>query len=447
MTTSGITDTVLAETGPMGSEPILSRKIRLWCIVLIAIGAIALTGIAWDRFGPGDRPPQDSVKPIHASKRLSIVPVALTTQLDILGNVSAGRGVVIIAPFDGVIGEKKVSLGESVAAGDVLLKMDDGEIQARLREAQSALLKAAMAENDISHWDNGPEVTRARRALEAAQVTLTNLDRKVIETKGLLDRGIVSSDEYASLVQQRDSQKLLVAGAQQDLTVAAARGGAEGRRLAELDLEVAKAKFADVKKQADGATLRTPAAGVLMRPAPSGLPGAAPTVVELGSRVQRGQALFTVADMESLVVDGKVDEVDVNHVRVGQPVNIASDAFPGAPLSGRVISVSAEADRDASSKAAVFNVRAAITGGDDARRRSIRIGMSARLTITVQSKADAIVIPLGAVQRRSTGDWVTVEDMQTGETGDREIVLGSTTTTGVEVLSGLRTGDRLVIHR
>jgi HlyD family secretion protein len=378
---------------------------------------------------------------------LSVVPVALTTRLDILGSVSAGRAVVIIAPFDGVIGEKKVSLGDCVAAGDVLLKMDDGEIQSRFREAQSALLKAAMAENDISHWEAGPEVTRARRVLEAAQVTLASLDRKVIETKGLLDRGIVSGDEYASLVQQRDSQKLLVAGAQQDVTVASARGGAEGRRLAELDLDVAKAKFADIRRQVEGATVRTPAAGVLMRPAPSGQVGAAPTMVELGSRVQRGQALFTVADMESLVVDGKVDEVDVNHIRAGQPVTISSDAFPGDPLSGRVISVSAEADRDTSSKAAVFNVRAAIVGGDDARRRSIRIGMSARLTVTVQTKEAAIVIPLAAVQRRPTGAWVTVANAQTGEMEDREIVLGSTTVTGVEVLSGLGSGDQVVVRR
>lgn len=437
-------DKDLAPPAPIGLRGALPRKVWPWCAVVLVGAAISLSGTAWTWFGRGDQP-QVGAKPPPATKRLSIVPVALTSQLDVLGSVNVGHGVVIVAPFDGVIGEKMASLGESVAAGDVLLKMDDGEIQARLREAQSALLKAAMAENDIRHWEVGPDVTRARRALEAAQVTLMSLDRKVSETKGLLDRGIVSSDEYTSLVQQRDSQKLLVAGAQQDLTVAAARGGADGRRLAELELEVAKGKFTDVKRQADGAVVRTPAAGVLMRPAPSGQPGSAPTTVELGSRVQRGQALFTVADMASLVVDGKVDEIDVNHIRVGQPVVITSDAFPGAPLGGRVIGVSAEADRDTSSKAAVFNVRAAIVGADEARRRSIRIGMSARLTIAVQSKADAIIVPVAAVQRRSTGDWVTIANPQSGQTEYREVVLGSTTMTGVEVLSGLRSGEQLII--
>jgi multidrug efflux pump subunit AcrA (membrane-fusion protein) len=149
--------------------------------------------------------------------------------------------------------------------------------------------------------------------------------------------------------------------------------------------------------------------------------------------------------MASLVVDGKVDEIDVNHIRVGQPVVITSDAFPGAPLGGRVIGVSAEADRDASSKAAVFNVRAAIVGADEARRRSIRIGMSARLTIAVQSKTDAIIVPVAAVQRRSTGDWVTIANPQSGQTEYREVVLGPTTMTGVEVLSGLRSGEQLII--
>ncbi|WP_371926854.1 hypothetical protein [Bradyrhizobium sp. WD16] len=41
------------------------------------------------------------------------------------------------------------------------------------------------------------------------------------------------------------------------------------------------------------------------------------------------------------MVAGKADAVDVNHIRVGQTVSITSDAFPGAPIGGQVISVSA----------------------------------------------------------------------------------------------------------
>jgi multidrug efflux pump subunit AcrA (membrane-fusion protein) len=163
-----VIDKDLAPPAPIGLRGALPRKVWPWCAVVLVGAAISLSGTAWTWFGRGDQP-QVGAKPPPATKRLSIVPVALTSQLDVLGSVNVGHGVVIVAPFDGVIGEKMASLGESAAAGDVLLKMDDGEIQARLREAQSALLKAAMAENDIRHWEVGPDVTRARRALEASQ--------------------------------------------------------------------------------------------------------------------------------------------------------------------------------------------------------------------------------------------------------------------------------------
>jgi multidrug efflux pump subunit AcrA (membrane-fusion protein) len=387
----------------------------------------------------GRPPSQASLKPFR------VLAGSLTSQLAIMGTVAAGRGVAVTAPFDGIVRERKVQLGDPVAAGDLLVVMDGGEIQSRLREAQSGLLKAAMTVNDLDHWESGPEVTRAKRALDGAKASLANLERKVTETKGILDRGIVSRDEYDTLVQQRDSQKLTVAGAQQDLTVAAARGGPEVRRLAELDLENAKAKFGDIKQQVDGADVRAPGPGVLLRPPVTSQSSAVQMTIEAGMRVQRGQALFTIADMASLVVDGKIDEIDVNHVRIGQAVAITSDAFPGVPLSGRVVGVGAEADRDTSSRIAMFNVRAALAEKDDGRRDAIRIGMSARMTIDVATKPNAVIVPIAAVQRRPSGTTVTVANPQTGAQEDRLVTLGATTPGGIEIVSGVQSGDVVMV--
>src|SRR5207237_5174461 len=53
---------------------------------------------------------------------------------------------------------------------------------------------------------------------------------------------------------------------EQDLTATLARGGADSRRLAELELENAKARLADVQRQADGTIVRAPVAGVIVKP-------------------------------------------------------------------------------------------------------------------------------------------------------------------------------------
>jgi HlyD family secretion protein len=420
-------------------------RIRKAAIAMCALTVALLSSAAWFWSLHSDGVHRTATSPAAAATKTFQVNAAPSSeQVTILGIVAAGRSVPIIASFDGVIRDKKMQLGDRVAAGDVLIVMDAGEIQTRLREAQSGLLKAAMALDALSHWDSSPDVTRARRTLEGAEASLASLERQVSETKGLLDRGIVSRNEYQNLVQQRDSQKLVVAGAQQDLSVTASRGGSDGRRLAELDLENAKARLADLQQQIDGTILRAQAAGILLRPPANLQNGAALLAVEAGTRVQRGQALFTIADMTSLIVIGKIDEVDVNQIRLGQSVTITSDAFPGARLPGRIIGVSTEAEQDATARAPTFSIRAAIAEMTDARRSDIRIGMSARMTINLDAKSDVLIVPIDAVQRQASGAIVKIQDPRTGARRDQQVTLGSTRPDGIEIISGVKAGDVLV---
>ncbi|KQQ40744.1 hypothetical protein ASF58_07075 [Methylobacterium sp. Leaf125] len=91
--------------------------------------------------------------------------------------------------------------------------MDTGDIESRLREAQAAFLKRSMAINLLDRCSTSPDVTRARRTQETAEASLAVIVRQVTETKNLLDRGIVSRNEYDGLVQQRDSQRNTATGA------------------------------------------------------------------------------------------------------------------------------------------------------------------------------------------------------------------------------------------
>jgi HlyD family secretion protein len=379
------------------------------------------------------------------AKVFRVQSVPSTRQLSIRGIVGAGRAVPVLIPFDGVIRELKVRFGDRVGAGDILIVMDSDETEIRLRESRSGLLKASMALDAMNHWETGPEVSRARRTLEGAQTTLLKLERQTSDTKALLDRGIVSRNEYDSLAQQRDTQKLTVAGAQQDLTDALKRGSSDGRQLAELDLENARAKLTEIQRQFDGATIRAPSSGILLRPPVANATTAIPTLVDNGTHVQRGQTALMIADLASLIVSSKVDEVDINRIRIGQAVSITSDAFPELSLSGLIVGGSAEADQDAATRVPMFNVRATISEPGDAARNIIRIGMSARMTINVDAKQDTIIVPIAAVQREASGPTVRVIDTQTETQQNRQVTLGATTPSGIEIMSGVKSGDVLAV--
>jgi HlyD family secretion protein len=386
----------------------------------------------------GDRSPEE--------KTFRIQSVPTIRQIAIRGIVGAGRAVPVLMPFDGVIGDMKVQFGDHVNSGDILFILESNEIETRLRDARSGVLKTAMALEVLENWDTSPDVMHAKRSLEAAETSLVKLEHQVGETKVLFDRGIVSRNEYDSLVQQREGQKLALAGAEQDLNAVLKRGAIDKRQVAELELENAKAKLVETQRQFDGATVRAPSSGILLRPPVQTTTSPVSAFVDTGARVQRGQVALMVADLASLIVSGKVDEIDINHVRIGQAVSITSDAFPALSLSGRIISGSAEADQETSGRVPTFNVRGAISKLNDDARETIRIGMSARMTIDLNEASSAIAVPINLVRLKNGEATVTIIDQRTGVSHEQPVKLGATTPTGVEVISGLTSGDILLVH-
>lgn len=424
-----------------GGAVCTSRRARRTAVLASAGLIVTLVSVAW--FWQASGPPPS--KPVARSSRLfTVAPTSLVSRLTIGGTVGAGKTIPVMAPFDGAVRERPAQLGDRVAAGDVLLVMDGGEVQSRYREAQASFLKTAMAVEVLNRWDTSSDVMRAKRMLETAEAGLAVFERQTTETKGLLDRGIVSRNEYDALIQQRDTQRVTVASGRQDLQTTLERGSSDNRRLAELELTNARARLADLQQQVDGGTVLAAAAGILARPPASQLAPAV-AVVEPGSRVTRGQPLFIIADTATLVMAGKVDEVDVNRIRVGQSVSITSDAFPGDPIAGRVTSVSAEANGDQGSRVPSFDIRAAFSAEQATPRRGIRLGMSARMTIETRGSASAIVVPVEAVRGAPSAPMVRVHDPRSGQEIDRVVVPGATNESGVEILSGLDAGDVVVI--
>lgn len=409
-----------------------------------AAAIVVPTGLAWlwgaPRFGPDAL---RAVQPV-AERTFTVAPVAAAAFVTLAGTVGAEKTVPVAAPFDGVIREVRTQIGDVVQAGDPLVVMDDGEIATRVREVQAAFLKTSIAADLLDRWADSPEVIRAKRSLESAEAGLALAERQVTETKRLFDRGIVSRNEYDGLVQQRDTQRKAVASAGMDLQTTLARGDANSRRLAELDLQNTRSRLTDVMVQADGKVVRAPIGGILSHPPVSRQDNRPAIEIASGVRVSRGQALFAVADTATLVVAGHVDEVDVNRIRIGQPVAISSDAFPGEPIPGRLIGISAEADAArGGSRAPSFEVRAAFPR--DAGHGQIRLGMSARMRIEIASNPQAIVVPIEAVGDPTTNPVVRVRDPASGEHRPRQVRLGVTQQQGIEILSGLRDGDIVIL--
>ncbi|WP_376092964.1 HlyD family efflux transporter periplasmic adaptor subunit [Roseomonas sp. CCTCC AB2023176] len=333
---------------------------------------------------------------------IPVVPQPVSLTVAVVGQLDAGALVSIVAPFDGIVKERLFQYGNQVERGAPLLRLDRAEVEVRLRDARSGEIRARQRVEELRGWANGAEVSRARRQVVAAEMEGNDLRTRVTQTQMLLSRGIVAAEEMRTLQQQQRNQQLQLQAARQDLDQTIARGDAEHLRIAELELANAEVKVRDLESDLTRAEITAPVTGVILFPPEAQGTGRRETV-EVGSRVSRGQAMFTIGNLESFLVRANVDEIDVARVRVGQPVRVSGDAFAGLDLRGRVSSVAAQATSGQQGRGgmATFAVTVAVDGLSPEDRAKLAVGMSASMSIIAYENAQAIVLPPPPSSRRA----------------------------------------------
>jgi len=368
----------------------------------------------------------------------------VTARLSLVGTVEPARTVNVIAPFGGMVRDKRFAYGERVERGQTLFVMDSFDLDLRLRDAEAAMLKAAQRVGELADWSRGAEVSRARRQVAGTERDAAQAQRRLRDARPLIDQGIIPRQEYEDLRHQAEAQAAALATAREDLDALLRRGGADARRLADLDLASATARLADLQEQRGRATVAAPVSGLVLKPPATAQTGA--TAVETGSSVTGNQILLLIAELESVAVTARVDEMDVNRLRVGQPVTVTGDAFPGGPLHGRLAWVAHQATpAENGAPGASFALRVELPSLTEEQRAPVRIGMSAALSITLHDNPAGIVLPPEAVRRTTAGPTVLRRDPASGAEEEVPVTLGEATPAGVEIRNGLRAGDMVVV--
>lgn len=375
----------------------------------------------------------------------TVTPTPISSYIRLVGTIQPGQIVNVVSPFDGLVRAKFFRYGDPVQRDEVALELDTDEIESKLRDALSTYIKAEQQLRELRNWHDSPEVIRAQRSLLSERQSVEDIERKMAETKTLLDKGIVAAQEYTSLQEQLRSRKLQLENAQHDLKVTLDNGNEENVQVAVLEFENAQDALDKLKRELEGATVQAPVSGIAIMPQDTG-DRSEPVPIEVGTQVTRGAPMFSIADMEALAVEGVVDEIDVRKVAVGQRVTVVGDAFADHPMTGEVVAVSSQAaGRSSERDLPKFPVTARIGTLTEAQREEVRIGMSAYLDIQISGKPDALIVPTDAVYSGDGGTWVHRREPETGAIRRVEVTTGPTTIQGVEILAGLEPGDVILL--
>ena len=157
--------------------------------------------------------------------------------------------------------------------------------------------------------------------------------------------------------------------------------------------------------------------------------------INQGQVVQPADALYTVADLEHVWIEGEVPEQQAYLVEMGEEVRIELPALPGRQVTGKIIFISSTVDPETRT----VQVRTDVLNPD----RAIKPDMLANLLIR-GAPQKKLVVPITAVVRESNRDYVFAR------TGDNEfrlvpVSLGQESGKVVVVKEGLKDGDAIVL--
>jgi len=318
------------------------------------------------------------------SRFLKLPLLALVAALLMAGGLvlvkSGGRSVELAKPFRG-------PAVEAVYATGVVEPENWAKIAAL---APGRLAEILVKEGDAVR--QGQPLARlddreARARVAELEAKATYWREQLNRTRALVDSGVRSRDAY-----QKDKSEL----DQVTSAIAAAR-----QRRADL-------------------VVTSPIDGVVLR-----------RDFELGEVVGLNDALFWIGAPRPLRITADVDEEDITRVALGQRVLIKADSFPDRVLEARVGRITPKGDPVNKT----FRVRVALP--DDT---PLLVGMTTEINIVTAEKAEALLVPAGAVV---DGKVFVVEG---NEAKARALTLGIRGRTAYEVLGGLAEGEAVVLN-
>lgn len=382
----------------------MGRTLRRSAIVVAAAASLAVALLVVQRMrGPevdvAEVARREVVETVVASGR--VVPPARAQ----VGSVVLGRIVSVHADE-----------GDSVAAGALLVELDDAEARAALEvaEAEEAAARARLA------GARGPTTRSAEEALRQAEEQLELAESDLRRIEQLAVRGVVAAQELDRARAQRALRESAREGAESQLEAAR---GSEGRAAA-AGLARARADVAAAGARLERHRIVAPFDGLVVTRS-----------VEPGDVVQPGATLFVLTSSGPLELRIDPDEGTLALLRSGQPALASAEAFPERRFEAHVGRIGPGVD----AMRGTVEVRLVLAQPVP----ELRVDMTVSVDVEVARRQDALVLPTSAVRDlRTDAPWTLI--VEDGVARRRALRLGAIGEESVEILEGASEGERAI---
>jgi multidrug efflux pump subunit AcrA (membrane-fusion protein) len=348
-----------------------------------------------------------------AVKRVSIEEVrqeSMRRSVEVVGTLAAVDQVTISSEADGKVSRILADLGDRVSAGETIIRLDN-EKQQYSSDQQKAALARALAQYGAPDPQHLPEIEKTPDVQKAA-AELTQVRQAFERAQELHKRALIPK-------QQLDDAEAVLQAKQ--AAYDSSLQNAKNLR-ASIQASEASAKLAD--RQLRDTDIRAPFDGIVER-----------RLVNLGELVKTQMPVMSVVRVDPLKVMAEIPEKMAPWISGGQAVELRVDAYPDKAFTGKVSRISPAVN----TATRAFPFEALVPNRD----ATLKPGTFARVHIESGKTDEVVSVPYAALQYRYgvnrvfvvEGDKLVVRELKTGERmGDR-----------VEILSGVKAGERIAM--
>ena len=259
--------------------------------------------------------------------------------------------VMLSSEVIGKVDELMIEEGDSVNAGDLVLRVDDKNFLAGLEQSE-----ASVRINTID--------------IERQEVRISNLERQFARSSSLYELDLIGEEEYESLRNQLDLARIDFSSSKERLTQAEAQ----------LDQVLDNLSKTKIISPIDGVVTSLDIK-------------VGETAIASSTNIP-GSSLMTIANPASIYTEVLVDEADIANIEIGQRAEIVAIAYPDQPMTGVVRFIANTAKIAPGRTGLSFVVKIDIT---DPGEVVLRPGMSCRAEIFTQQEQSVAAVPIEAV--------------------------------------------------
>ena len=319
-------------------------------------------------------------------------------------------------PFITSIENKTVVTGKVIPEDEVEIKPQIQGIIETIFVEEGDLVNTGDLLAKIKVVPNEQNLNSAKGRLENAKIVLKNSEVEYNRNKDLFEKGIISKRDFENVKLQYDQAIQNVENSTADLQII--RLGSAGG---------AASANTNIRATVPGTVLEIP--------------------VEEGFQViasnsfNAGTTIATIADLNKMIFEGKVDEAEVGKLTVGMPLEVNLGAIEDQSLAAKLKFIAPKGNEEQG--AVQFIIEADLFLNDSI---FIRAGYSANASLVLERKDSIMAIPESILQfdRETEKPYVEIE------IGDqkferKDIEVGISDGINVEILSGLTLEDKIKV--